>query len=47
LGAAFFFGTAFFTIRLAFFFAPFFALPFFGKQSHRRIVEVILVIKLA
>jgi hypothetical protein len=45
--AAFFLGFAFFTLRLAFFFAPFFALPFFGKQSHRPIVEVELVIKLA
>jgi hypothetical protein len=47
LGAAFFLGLAFFTIRLAFFFAPFFVFPFFAKQSHRRIVEVKLVIKLA
>ena len=40
LGAAFFLGFAFFTIRLAFFFAPFFVLPFFGKYSHRPIVEL-------
>jgi hypothetical protein len=47
LGAAFFLGLAFFAILFAFFFAPFFALPFLAKQSHRRIVEVKLVIKLA
>jgi hypothetical protein len=47
LGATFFLAFAFFTLRLAFFFAPFFALPFFGKQLHRPIVEVELVIKLA
>jgi hypothetical protein len=46
-GIAFFLGFAFFTMRFAFFFAPFLGLPFFGKHSHRRIVEVELVIKLA
>jgi hypothetical protein len=33
--AIFFLGLAFFAVRLAFFFAPFFALRFFGKRSHR------------
>jgi len=32
LGAAFFFGLAFFAIRLAFFFAPFFAVRFFANN---------------
>jgi hypothetical protein len=32
MGAAFFFGAAFFAIRLAFFFAPFFALRFFANN---------------
>jgi hypothetical protein len=46
-GAIFFLGLAFFfAMRFAFFFAPFFTLRFLAKQSHRRIVEVLLLINL-
>lgn len=34
-----------FIVRLAFFFAPFFAFRLAGKQSHRLIVEAKMVIK--
>ncbi len=46
-GAVFFLDRAFFfAMRLAFFLAPFFALRFFAKQLHRRIVEVLVLINL-
>lgn len=53
MGAAFFLGLAFFlaifflAIRLAFFFAPFLAFRFLGKQSHRCNDEVKAVISFA
>jgi hypothetical protein len=43
-GIIFFLGLAFFTVRFAFFFAPFFIARFLAKQLHRSIVTVPLVI---